>query len=46
LALTLGAALDGLVALSIDGKIKDQTLKAIAPEIVQNVLNGLSTEKT
>ena len=46
LALTLGAALHGLVAMSIDGKIKGQTLKAIAPEIVQNVLNGLSTEKT
>ena len=46
LALTLGAALHGLVAMSIDGKIKDQTLKALAPEIVQNVLNGLSTKKT
>ena len=46
LALTLGAALHGLVAMSIDGKIKGQTLKAIAPEIVQNVLNGFSTSKT
>ena len=46
LALTLGAALHGLVAVSIDGKIKGQTLKAIVPEIVQNVFNGLSTEKT
>ena len=46
LALTLGAALHGLVAMSIDGKIKGQTLKAIAPEIVQHVLTGLSARKT
>ena len=45
LALTLGAALHGLVTMSIDGKIKRDPLKAIAPEVVRNVLNGLSTRK-
>jgi AcrR family transcriptional regulator len=46
LALTLGAALHGLVAMSIEGKIKGATLKTIVPETVQHVLNGLSTSKT
>jgi AcrR family transcriptional regulator len=46
LALTIGAALHGLVAISIDGKIKGAPLKAIVPETVQHVLKGLSTTKT
>jgi hypothetical protein len=46
LALTIGAALHGLVAMSIDGKIKGAPLKAIVPETVQHVLKGLSTNKT
>lgn len=41
LALTLGAALHGLVAMSIEGKIKGEALKSVVPEVVQNVLNGL-----
>jgi AcrR family transcriptional regulator len=46
LALTIGAALHGLVAISIDGKVKGAPLKAIVPETVQHVLKGLSTNKT
>jgi AcrR family transcriptional regulator len=46
LALTLGAALHGLVAMSIEGKIRGVALKAIVPETVHHVLNGLSTNKT
>jgi hypothetical protein len=46
LALTLGATLHGLVAMSIDGKIKGAPLKAIVPGTVQHVLKGLSTNKT
>jgi hypothetical protein len=46
LALTIGAALHGLVAMSIEGKIKGAPLKAIVPETVQHVLKGLSTSKT
>jgi AcrR family transcriptional regulator len=46
LALTLGAALHGLVAMSIEGKIRGVALKAVVPETVRHVLNGLSTEKT
>jgi AcrR family transcriptional regulator len=46
LALTIGAALHGLVAMSIDGKVKGASLKAIVPETVQHVLKGLSTNKT
>ena len=45
LALTIGAALHGLVAVSIEGKVKGTPLKAIVPETVQHVLNGLSTNK-
>ena len=45
LALTIGAALQGLVAMSIDGKIKGAPLKAIVSETVQHVLKGLSTNK-
>jgi AcrR family transcriptional regulator len=43
LALTLGAALHGLVAMSIEGKVRGVALKAIVPETVQHVLEGLST---
>jgi hypothetical protein len=39
-------ALHGLVAMSIDGKIKGAPLKAIVPETVEHVLKGLSTNKT
>ena len=46
LALTLGAALHGLVAFSIEGKVRGATIKTIVPETVQHVLNGLSTDKT
>jgi hypothetical protein len=46
LALTIGAALHGLVAVSIDGKVKGAPLKAIVPETVQHLLKGLSTNKT
>ena len=46
LALTLGAALHGLVAMSIDGKIRGVPLKSIVPETVQHVLKGLSKNKT
>jgi AcrR family transcriptional regulator len=45
LALTLGAALHGLVAMSIDGKIKGAPLKAIVSDTVQHLLKGLSTNK-
>jgi len=46
LALTLGAALHGLVAMSIEGKIKGAPLKTIVPETVQHLLHGLSTTKS
>jgi AcrR family transcriptional regulator len=45
LALTMGAALHGLVAMSIEGKIKGAPLKTIVPETVEHVLKGLSTKK-
>src|ERR1700722_13003809 len=45
LALTLGAALHGLVAMSIEGKIRGVALKAIVPETVRHVVKGLSTNK-
>ena len=45
LALTLGAALNGLVAISMDGKIRAVRLKAIVPEVVRHILVGISTEK-
>jgi len=46
LALTLGAALHGLVSMSIEGKIRGSAIKAIVPETVQHMLKGLSTSKT
>jgi hypothetical protein len=46
LALTLGAAIHGLVAMSVDGKIKGHPLRAIVPESVRHLLNGLGTNKT
>ena len=46
LALTIGAALNGLVAMSIDGKIKGAPLKAIVPETIQHLLKGLSTKES
>jgi len=45
LALTLGAALHGLVAMSIEGKIRGIPLETIVPETVQHVLKGLSAGK-
>ena len=42
LALTIGAVVQGLVAISVDGKIKDDSLKVIVPEVIGHVLNGLS----
>jgi len=46
LALTLGAALQGLVAMSIEGKVRGVALKSIVPETVRLVLKGLSTKET
>jgi hypothetical protein len=46
LALTIGAVVQGLIAISIDGKIKGDSLKAIVPEVVGHVFNGLSTGKS
>jgi AcrR family transcriptional regulator len=46
LALTIGAAMHGLVAISMEGKVKGVPLKAIVPEIIQHVLNGLSLKKS
>jgi AcrR family transcriptional regulator len=46
LALTIGAALYGLVAISMEGKVRGVGLKTIVPETVQHVLNGLSAKKT
>jgi len=46
LAVTFGAVIQGLVAISIDGKIKGVSLKAIVPEAIGHVLNGLSTSKS
>lgn len=45
LALTIGAMVEGLVAISIDGKIRGDSLKVIVPEVIGHVLNGLSTTK-
>jgi AcrR family transcriptional regulator len=45
LALTLGATLHGLVAMSIEGKVRGTSLRAIVPETVRHVLVGLSTNK-
>lgn len=46
LALTIGAAMHGLVSISMEGKVKDVPLKAIVPEIIQHLLNGLSVKKS
>jgi AcrR family transcriptional regulator len=46
LALTIGAALHGLVAMPIEGKVRGAPLKALVPETVQHVLQGLSTNNT
>src|SRR3984885_13449395 len=45
LALTIGAVVQGLVAISVDGKIKGDSLKVIVPEVIGHVLNGLSASK-
>src|ERR1700733_11054448 len=42
LALTIGATLHGLVAVSIDGKVKGAPLKTVVPETIQHLLKGLS----
>ena len=46
LALTLGAALNGLVSFSIEGKVKGVPTKTLVPETVRHVLNGLSARKS
>jgi len=46
LALTLGAVVQGLIAISVDGKIKGDSLKVIVPEVIGHVLDGLSTSKS
>jgi AcrR family transcriptional regulator len=46
LALTIGAVVQGLVAISIDGKIKGDSLKVIVPEVIGHLLNGLSATKS
>ena len=43
LALTIGAVVQGLVAISVDGKIKGHSLKVLVPEVIGHVLNGLNT---
>ena len=43
LALTIGAVVQGLVAISVDGKIKGDSLKVIVPEVIGHVLTGLNT---
>jgi AcrR family transcriptional regulator len=45
-ALTFGAVVHGLVAMSIKGKIKGDSLKAIVPETIQHLLNGLGVKKS
>jgi AcrR family transcriptional regulator len=45
LALTFGAALNGLVAYSIGGKVMGISLKTVVPETVRHLLDGLSTDK-
>jgi hypothetical protein len=45
-ALTIGAMVQGLVAISIDGKIKGDSLKVIVPEVIGHVLKGLSASKS
>jgi AcrR family transcriptional regulator len=45
LALTFGAALNGLVSFSIEGKVRGVPLKTLIPETVEHVLHGLSTKK-
>jgi hypothetical protein len=46
LALTLGAVVQGLVAMSVEGKIKGDSLKFVVPEIIGHVLGGLNTNKS
>lgn len=46
LALTIAAVVHGLVAVSINGKIKGDSLKAFVPEVIGYVLYGLSTSKS
>ncbi|MGC9943276.1 MAG: TetR/AcrR family transcriptional regulator [Verrucomicrobiota bacterium] len=46
MAITMGAVVHGLVSMSINGKIKGDSLKAIVPETIQHLLNGLSTIKS
>lgn len=45
LALTIGATMQGLVAISIDCKIKGVALKTIVPEIIRHLLHGLAVKK-
>jgi AcrR family transcriptional regulator len=44
-ALTIGAAIHGLVAISIDGKIKGESVKNLVPETIRHLLEGLGTGK-
>jgi AcrR family transcriptional regulator len=45
LALTIGAVVQGLVAISIDGKIKGASLKAIVPETIRHLLDGMGVKQ-
>ena len=45
LALTIGAAIHGLVAISVDGKIKGDPLKVLVPETIQHLLDGLGVKR-
>ena len=45
LALTIGAAIHGLVAISVDGKIKGDPLKVLVPETIHHLLNGLGIKQ-
>jgi AcrR family transcriptional regulator len=44
MALTIGAAIHGLVAISVSGKIKNDPLKTIVPETIQHLLDGLAVK--
>jgi len=46
MALTLGAAIQGLVALSLDGKVKGVTLKALVPETIRHFIDGIGVKKS
>jgi AcrR family transcriptional regulator len=46
LALTFGATIHGLVALSMDGQLKGHSLKSLLPGAVEHLLSGIGTNKS